>query len=71
VDTLFVALDEQRWGRYRPESGQVELHSQPQPGDVDLLNLATIHVVMNSGDVYAGRREELPDDEPLASILRF
>jgi hypothetical protein len=71
VDTLFVALDEQRWGRYKPEAGQVELHTQQQPGDVDLLNLATIHVVLNSGDVYAGQRDELPDAEPLASILRF
>jgi len=66
-----VALDEQRWGRYKPEAGQVELHTQQQPGDVDLLNLATIHVVLNSGDVYAGQRDELPDAEPLASILRF
>jgi hypothetical protein len=71
VGTLFVALDEQRWGRYKPETDQVELHTKPQPGDVDLLNLATIHVVLNSGDVYAGQRDELPDDEPLASILRF
>ncbi len=71
VDTLFVALDEQRWGSYQPEADQLELHAQPQPGDVDLLNLATIHVVKNDGDVYADRREALPDAEPLASILRF
>jgi hypothetical protein len=71
VDTLFVALDEQRWGRYQPEAGQLELHTQPRPGDVDLLNLATIYVVKNSGDVYAAEREELPDASPLATILRF
>jgi hypothetical protein len=71
VDTLFVALDEQRWGQYNLETGQMDLHPHPQPGDMDLLNLATIHTVVNGGDVYVSQREDVPEDEPLAAILRF
>lgn len=71
VDTLFVAIDEQRWGRYDPETGQLDLHAQHQPGDIDLLNQATIYTMLNAGDVYAGPREDMPDGEPLAAILRF
>jgi hypothetical protein len=71
VDTMFVALDEQRWGRYDPETGLLDLHSQSQPGDCELLNLGAIHTALNSGDIYASYREDMPGSEPLAAILRF
>lgn len=71
VETLFVALDEQRWGHYEPETGRMALHDQSQPGDIDLLNLATIYTVLNDGDVYASQREDVPDAEPIAAIFRF
>lgn len=71
VDTLFVAVDEQRWGGYDPEIGQLDLHAQHQPGDIDLLNQATIYTVLNDGDVLASHREDVPEAEPLAAILRF
>lgn len=71
VDTLFVASDEQRWGRYDPDTGQIDLHSQTQPGDSELLNLGAIHTVLNSGDIYVSNREDVPESEPLAAILRF
>jgi len=66
-----VAVDEQKWGSFEPETGRLGLHDQPQPGDVDLLNLATIHTLLNDGDVYASEREDVPDAEPAAAILRF
>jgi len=71
VDTLFVAMNEQRWGKYDPETGQLKLHSQSQPGDIDLLNLATIHTALNDGDIYAVRREDVPESESVAAILRY
>jgi hypothetical protein len=71
VKTLFVAIDEERWGEYYPESGQLDLHFQSQPGDTELLNLATIHTVLNNGEVYASPREDVPEAAPLAAILRF
>ena len=71
VETLFVAIDEQRWGEYDPESGELDLHSQRRPGDSELLNLATIHTVLNNGDVYTSPREDVPEAVPIAAVLRF
>lgn len=71
VATLFVAMDEQNWGAYDPDSGRIDIHSHPQPGDGDLLNLAAIYTTLNKGVVYASPRENLPDEEPLAAIFRF
>jgi hypothetical protein len=71
VDILFVASDEQRWGRYDSDTGQLDLHSQSQPGDSELLNLGTIYTMLNSGDIYVSNREDVPDSEPIAAILRF
>jgi hypothetical protein len=66
-----VASDEQRWGRYDSDTGQLDLHSQSQPGDSELLNLGTIYTMLNSGDIYVSNREDVPDSEPIAAILRF
>lgn len=71
IEILFVATDRQVWGRFDPENVQMELHAYAQPEDIDLLNLASIHTVMNNGVVYADRCEELPDEEALAAIFRY
>jgi hypothetical protein len=72
VDTLFVATDTQEWGRYDPQSGQLTHKAgKKEPGDIDLLNLAAIYTIRNGGQIYAGERENLPDQESLAAILRF
>ncbi len=69
VDLLFVALDVQQWGSLDGE--QVHLHPGPEPGDHDLLDLAAIQTILNSGTVYAVEPEQVPDQMPLAAILRY
>lgn len=71
VDTLFVALDEQRWGQFDPASQTVELHEERELGDADLLDLAALHTIWNQGEVYALARAEMPAEVPLAAILRY
>lgn len=71
ITTLFVATDDEVWGRFDTTSGLVDLHSDRQPGDSDLLNLATIYTVQNDGEVYAVPREAVPEGAPIAAIFRF
>jgi len=71
VDKLFVALDVQVWGAADLESGEVEQHEERQPGDEDLLDLASINTVLTDGVVYAMEAEEVPGGSPLAAVLRF
>lgn len=45
IETLFVALHGRIWGRFDPAAGTVEVHDREQPGDEDLLNVATIETI--------------------------
>ncbi|MGD1992355.1 MAG: hypothetical protein PVI59_04095 [Anaerolineae bacterium] len=71
VHTLFVARDLQRWGVFDSETGEVRVHEEHQPEDVDLLDLAAIHTFLNSGAVYVLDRENVPGDAPIAALLRY
>ena len=71
VGTLFVPLGIQKWGRYDPENNKVLQEPEPTPENEDLLDLAAIHTILNSGQVYAMQPEELPGDGDVAAILRY
>jgi hypothetical protein len=72
VDSLFVAVGVQRWGRYEPETGVVELHDERAPGDEDLLDLAAVETIARAGKVYAVESEQVPDTgSPAAAVFRY
>jgi hypothetical protein len=71
VDTLFVPLGVQRWGRYDGQNNQVILESGPNPNNEDLLDLAAAETILNAGQVFAVPREQMPGDGDLAAILRY
>jgi hypothetical protein len=71
VETMFVPLNEQKWGRYDVENNRVILESEAGPENEDLLDLAAAETILNSGQVFAVPREQLPGNGDLAAILRF
>jgi hypothetical protein len=73
VDTLFVALGRQTWGRFEENGGgRVVLSESHGPGDLDLLDLAAAKALQNGGTVYALPPEEIPtQSSPIAAILRY
>ena len=71
IETLFVAQNAHRWGRYDPEARQVELHDDSQAGDSDLLDLAALHTILNGGRVYAVDESEVPGEQVAAAVYRF
>lgn len=71
VDSLFVATSTQQWGSFDPITGDVELHMQPEAGDQDLLDLAAVQTILNSGTVYAVAPDEVPDQRAVAAVLRY
>lgn len=71
METLFVPLGVQIWGRYDAANNQVILDSQPGPENEDLLDLAATDTILNSGQVFAVPRDQLPGDGDLAAILRY
>lgn len=75
VRTLFVPVDVQRWGTFDEETFSVEVRDgagdQARPGDVDLLDMAAVHTLLNDGAVYAVKAEDMPGDGVLAAVLRY
>lgn len=72
VETLFVAIDENRPGTFDRDSGQVVRFEETELGVDDLLDLAAAETIRNGGSVYAVPRKELPDAHAAAvALLRF
>ena len=71
IETLFVALDAQRWGRYDEEARQAEFHDAEEKGDEDLLDFVAVQTLLNGGVVYAVAPGEVPGEGMAAAIYRF
>ncbi|HET9914159.1 MAG TPA: hypothetical protein VFQ13_19855 [Anaerolineales bacterium] len=71
VETLFVPLGTQIWGRYDETSNRVILDPGASPENEDLLDFAASETILNSGQVFAVPREQLPGGGDLAAILRY
>jgi hypothetical protein len=74
VESLFVAVGLQRWGRFHDITYTTEVHAAPQDGDEDLLDLAAIQTLLHHGRVFAVPPAQVPDDgtgAPLAAVFRY
>jgi hypothetical protein len=71
VETLFVPVGIQKWGRYDPQKNQVTLDIKNKPENEDLLDYAAMQTIINSGQVYAVQPEKVPGEGELAAILRY
>jgi hypothetical protein len=71
VETLFVPLGMQKWGRFDADHNRVNLAREPGPGNEDLFDLAATETLLNSGQVFAVPREQLPGGGEIATILRY
>lgn len=71
VDQLFVAVGVQKWGNFDPQSNELQVHADIEPGDQDLLSAAAVETVLNGGTVYAVEPDKVPDHAPLAAVFRY
>ena len=71
IEYLFVDRSEHRWGRLDPATGKVQVHDRPQNGDEDLLDFAATSTLAHRGTVYAVDHDEMPEDAPIAALLRY
>ncbi len=71
IDSLFVAINEQQWGQFNPQTHEITLQREDQPENEDLLDFATIHTFLNGGAVYIDVPEKLPDHARIAATFRY
>ncbi len=71
VESLFVPVGVQKWGRFNTENDEVILHEKEKPGDQDLLDFAAVHCFLNKGTVFAVDPASMPDDTAIAAVFRY
>jgi hypothetical protein len=71
IEQLFVPVGVQRWGNFDPQTNELQIHPDAEPGDEDLLNAAAIQTLLNGGEVYAVEPDRVPDEAPLAAVFRY
>jgi len=71
VETIFVPLGTQKWGRYNPGDHKVIFKPEPTPQDEDLFDFAATQTLLNSGQVFAVPPEQIPGGGEIAAILRY
>jgi len=72
VATLFVAEGEHQYGKFDPNTSHLEVHKESRPDNVDLVDEAATHTVVNGGVVYVVPKETMPDRQTgVAAIYRY
>lgn len=71
VDTLFVPVDEVRWGGFQQADESVTSRSEQKAGDKDLFNEAAVATLNAKGTVYAVSAADIPSQAEVAAILRY
>ncbi|MFB2769464.1 hypothetical protein ACE1AT_09270 [Pelatocladus sp. BLCC-F211] len=71
VDKLIVALNQQQWGTFDPDTQTVQVHPNAEPNDEELLDFAATQTILNGGTVYAVESADMPDDTALAAVFRY
>ncbi|MBN1310212.1 MAG: hypothetical protein JXB30_02255 [Anaerolineae bacterium] len=71
IETLLLDCSKTKWGQFNSETGSVMLHETPQNGDQDLVDLAAIHTLLNSGDVHALGADAMPGQATMAANFRY
>jgi len=70
VESLLVAADRSIWGQLA-EDGQLQVHTERENGDVDLLDRLAVLGLQNGSNVIARRASRLPDGAAAAAVLRY
>ncbi len=71
VDSVFVSLYSRVPGSFQPETGEATLSNGGGNGAYDLLDLAAAYTLMNRGDVFVVKPEDVPDNKGVAAYLRY
>jgi hypothetical protein len=71
IETLFVPVGVQKWGSFDMETNTLDLHEEARTGSRDLLDLAAVQTISQSGTVYAVEPEQVPAKAPAAALFRY
>ena len=70
ITTLLLSPSLEKWGKFNPYIGEVEVHAVPEPGDVNLVELAAIQTLAYQGLFYIVQPERMSVQASIAAIFR-
>ena len=71
IGSLFVAIDQELWGQYDPNSNTMHVHKEARFRDDDLLDEAATQTILHGGSVYAVEQAKVPDKSMIAAVFRY
>lgn len=72
TDTLFVSMDEFRWGHYDETEHTVHLENgRESDQSTELLNWTTLKAMEQGARIYVLPRSEMPERSDIAALYRF
>jgi hypothetical protein len=71
IETVFVSLGKQQWGRIDLDAYRAERHEEKANGDYDLLDAIAAHTLANGGTVYAVEDGDAPESSGVAAVFRY
>ena len=71
VDTLFIADNFQRWGKFESQTNSVPIEDNSTAENLELTDFAAINTYLQGGIVYLMPQAQMPDGESIAAIFRY
>ncbi len=71
IQTLFLDMRRERWGRYVPMTGQIFIHPEVEPGDEDLFNAAGLETFLHRGTVFPLEPGDRISPSGIAATFRY
>ncbi len=74
IDSLFVAKGAHKWGSFKPDTQDVDIHEEFQEGDIDLISKSAVQTILNGGHTFVVDPNELPDKTvptEIVALMRY
>jgi len=71
VSTLFARQGFHLWGKFDMNENKLDVHAEKQPYDSCLVNMSVIQTLVNGGDVFVLEDEKIPEESPMAALMRY
>jgi hypothetical protein len=70
IETLFVPVGRQKWGTFDNATGELQINARPEPGDKDLLCVASTRTLRRGGEVFVVPPKKMPGKSLIAAVWR-
>lgn len=71
IECLFLQAGQEQWGTFNPATRALHIHVPARFNDDDLLDVAATQTLLHRGLVYVVEHADMPDEGPLAAVLRY